>query len=312
MRITNNITRFLVHLTRVTYWVSRDFYVRNGFTRAGSLAYNLLLSFVPFVIVALGIVSFLPIFDQMIHRIETFVFSNFVPHTGDIILSYLHDFQDHALTLPLISFIFLFITCMMMLMTLESNVNEMWQIQKPRRFGFSLLLHWLLMILGPIFLCASLLLTSFIVSSQWLEWHFSDAFTLLPYLCSTLAFIFLYMTVPGCRVRLRPACIGGVFASILFEFAKTIFSLYTEYFSTYKLLYGALATIPLFLIWLYLCSLIFLLGAQVVHAIHTRQAYQPLQSPFTLINKVFSIIEGFYNKTFQDNNRWHQEDGNNT
>jgi membrane protein len=169
------------------------------------------------------------------------------------------------------------------------------------------LLHWLLMTLGPILLCASLLVTSFIISSSWFKWHFNQAFTLLPYVCSTLAFTFLYISVPGCRVRIRAAFIGGIFASILFELAKTIFTLYTKYVSTYKLLYGAVATIPLFLMWLYFCSLIFLLGAQVVHAIQTRQAYQPLQSPFALVNKFFTVIEGFYNKTFQENNRLHQQ-----
>lgn len=303
MRLQNSVTRFLVHLTRFTYWVGRDFYVRNGLTRAGSLAYNLLLSFVPFVIVMVGVVSFFPVFNQLIRQIENFVFANFVPHTGAVILDYIHSFQTHASGLPLISFIFLFITCMMMLLNLESNVNEMWQINQPRRFGISLLLHWALMTLGPIFLCASLLLTSFIVSANWFKWHFIEGFTLLPYICSTLAFTFLYISVPGCRVRVRAAFLGGVFAGVLFEFAKAIFAIYTSYFPTYTLLYGALATIPLFLIWLYFCSLIFLLGAQVVHAFQTHQAYQPLNSPIAWVNKIFLLIEGIYNKTFQENDQ---------
>lgn len=304
MRFLNSVTRFLVHLTRFTYWVGHDFYVRNGLTRSGSLAYNLLLSFVPFVVVIVGIVSFFPIFNQLVHQIENFVFANFVPHTGEIILGYIHSFETQASGLPLISFIFLFITCMMMLLNLESNVNEMWQINQPRRFGFSLLLHWGLMTLGPIFLCASLLLTSFIVSATWFNWRFITAgFALLPYICSILAFMFLYISVPGCRVRLRAAFFGSVFASVLFELAKAIFSFYASYFPTYTLLYGALATIPLFLLWLYFCAFIFLLGAQVVHAFQTHQAYQPLNSPFQWLNKIFMVIEGIYNKTFQENNK---------
>jgi membrane protein len=303
MRLKNSVTRFLVHLTRFAYWVGYDFYVRSGLTRAGSLAYNLLLSFVPFIVVAVGIVSFFPVFNQLIHQVETYIFANFVPHTGETILDYLHDFQTHASGLPLISFIFLFVTCMLMLLTLESTVNEMWQIQKPRRFGLSLLLHWGLMTLGPILLCASLLITSFIVSNTWFKWNFVEGFSVLPYLCSTLAFTFLYISVPGCRVRIRAAFLGGVFSSVLFELAKTIFSIYTEYFSTYTLLYGALATIPLFLIWLYVCSVIFLVGAQVVHAFQTHQAYQPLNSSITWLNKIFVLIESFYNKTFQENTK---------
>lgn len=301
MRLQNSLTRFLVHLTRFIYWVGYYFYVRNGLTRASSLAYNLLLSFVPFIVVVIGIVSFFPVFNQLVHEIENFVFANFVPHTGAVLLNYIHDFQSHASGLPLVSFLFLFVTCMMMLMTLESTVNEMWQIQKPRRLGFSLLLHWGVMTLGPILLCASLLLTSFIVSSNWFKWHFIEGLTVLPYLCSILAFTFLYISVPGCRVRFRAALYGGIFAAVLFECAKAFFTIYTEKFSSYTLLYGALATIPLFLIWLYFCSIIFLVGAQVVHAFQTHQAYQPLNSSIEFVNKIFMVIEGFYNKTFKEN-----------
>jgi membrane protein len=300
MRLATSITRFFVHLIRFSYWVGHDFYVRNGFTRAGSLAYNLLLSFVPFVVITISVVSFFPIYTQILSKIELFILSNFLPHTVKTILGYLNDFQTQAASLPWISFVFLFVTCIMMLMTVESNVNEMWEVTQPRRWGFSLLLHWGLMTLGPLLLCASILMTSFIISSGWFKWHMIQGLWLLPYIFSTLAFTFLYVSVPGCEVRVRQAFFGGIFASVLFELAKFLFTLYTEYFSSYTLLYGALAIIPLFLIWLYVCSFIFLLGAQVVHALRRHQAYKPLNSAIHVINNGFIKIENFYNKTFQE------------
>lgn len=298
MRIGFSVTRFFIHIIRFCYWVCYDFYTRSGFTRAGSLAYNLLLSFVPFAIVVFSVVSMFPVFDTIIGQLESFVFSNFVPHTGRVIFNYLEDFQKHAASLPWISFIFLFVTSIMLLMTAEGNVNEMWKVQRPRRFGFSLLVHWAVMTIGPLLLSASILLSSFITSGVWFQLHLYKGLILLPYVCSFVAFVFLYLSVPGCKVKFVPALLGGLFASILFELAKAIFVVYAEYFPTYQLVYGALATIPLFLLWLYFCSLIFLLGAQVVHGFQSHQAYQPLYSPIAWVNKILKLIEKLYTRSF--------------
>lgn len=252
------------------FWrqVCLDFYDQDGFTRTGSLAYSTLVAFVPLSVIMVSILSFFPFFDNLIASIETFIFANFVPHTGRIVLSYVLNFQKDAKSLPWFSFLFLTITGIMMLVTMETHLNELWQAEKPRRMGLSLLIHWLIVTIGPLLLCFSIFLSSYILSEELvLQKMVSASLVFLPFTCSILAYAFLYKTLPGCYVSWRHCFIGGFFAAILFEGAKIGFAFYADVFTTYELLYGALATIPLFLVWLYCASIIFLLGGQVVNTL---------------------------------------------
>jgi membrane protein len=89
----------------------------------------------------------------------------------------------------------------------------------------------------------------------------------LPNLITWASFTILYLTLPNCPVKVRHALCGGFVAMVLFAWAKFGFSWYLVNFPSYELLYGALATIPIFLLWLYLTWIIILLGAIVSYVI---------------------------------------------
>ena len=256
------------------FWIQvcSDFYHQHGMTRAASLAYTVLFAFVPLIIIIISMLSYFTIFDNITQEIEAFVFSNFVPHTGNIVLSYLIDFQDQAKKLPWISFGFLFFTSIMLLINMETHLNELWGLTKHRHYGLSILIHWSILIIGPLLLCISLLISSYLLSaSLFTQSIVSHGLIFAPFLCSVLAYTFLYQTLPSCKVRFMDSLIGGVFSAILFEGAKTGFAFYTEIFHSYQLLYGTLATIPLFLLWLYCCSMTFLFGGQVVNTLRVQR-----------------------------------------
>ncbi len=266
------LTDFLKNVSQFCRQTITDFYVRHGLTRAASLAYTTLLAFVPLTIVVMGVVSFFPFFDQMIGKVEDYVFTNFVPHTGDIILDHLRKFQKDAHHLPWISFLFLAITAFMMLSTMETHVNELWNVKRKRFFGLSFLMHWGLLTIGPLLLCASLVMSSYILSIHWFrDRSFGDFPLLLPFICSFLAYVFLYLALPSCKVKLNNALVGAFIAAVGFEVAKIGFAFYAN-LANYRVLYGALATIPLFLVWLYVASLIFLMGAQITNTLRVTAA----------------------------------------
>jgi len=85
----------------------------------------------------------------------------------------------------------------------------------------------------------------------------------VPFLFAMAAFTLLYYVVPYRRVSVRHAVLGGAVAGILFEIMKRGFALYITYFPTYKLVYGAFASIPVFLLWIYLSWVVTVLGAIV-------------------------------------------------
>jgi membrane protein len=257
------------------FWaqVCIDFYQQHGMTRAASLAYTILFAFAPLIIIIISMLSYFTIFDTLTQEMESFVFSNFVPHTGNIILSYLVDFQNQAKKLPWASFCFLFFTSIMLLINMETHLNELWNLKQHRHYGLSILIHWAILMIGPLLLCISLFISSYLVSaSLFTQKIISHSLIVAPFICSTLAYTFLYQTLPSCKVRLLDSLMGGVFSAILFEGAKVGFAFYTEIFHSYQLLYGALATIPLFLLWLYCCALTFLFGGQVVNTLRIQQA----------------------------------------
>jgi membrane protein len=94
---------------------------------------------------------------------------------------------------------------------------------------------------------------------------YSSLISLLQYLSSFLAFSVIYKFVPHSKVEFRHAMLGGLVAAVLFELAKFGFVIYIRSFgNTQNVLYGSLAAIPIFLFWLYIVSIIFLLGAQII------------------------------------------------
>ena len=163
----------------------------------------------------------------------------------------------------------------MLLINMETHLNELWGLKKHRHYGLSIMIHWGILILGPILLCMSLLISSYLLSASLFTQDIAaHSLKFAPFICSVLAYTFLYQALPSCKVKFIDSLIGGVFSAILFEGAKTGFAFYTEIFRGYQLLYGALATIPFFLLWLYCCALTFLFGGQVVNTLRVHQEEQ--------------------------------------
>lgn len=276
--LPHRLPDFIKKVSLLGFEAIKQFYQRHAFTRSASLAYTTLLAIVPLSVIVINVISFFPFFDRFVAEIEGFIFTNFVPHTGNAILQVLQDFQQQSHQLPWMSFIFLFITSMLMLNTMEVHINELWEITQRRFLGLTLLIHWLILIIGPLLLCTSLFLSSYFFSNRWFE---SPLFVrlafLLPFICSFLAYTFLYYTMPNCKVKFLHAAIGAFIAALLFECAKIGFAIYTAIVPTYAILYGTLAVIPLFLLWLYLAAAIFLFGGQITNVLRTTALAHPSQ-----------------------------------
>ncbi|NCX94385.1 MAG: YihY family inner membrane protein, partial [Gammaproteobacteria bacterium] len=240
--------------------------------------------------------SVLPVFDQMAGRIETFVFSNFVPSSGQILQQYLASFEAQARRLPSIAFAFLFVTALLMMFNVEDHLNEVWKVSIRRRFSISILVYWAMLTLGPLFLGLSLAVSSYLGSLAFFQGVNAVGglylWQLLPWISAFLAFMFLYTVVPNCAVKWSHAAIGALVATILFEAAKSIFGFYVRHFPTYEVLYGALAIIPIFLIWLYCSWMILLLGAEVVNGLATAGVGRDaeLEHPLVLTYRVLGRL----------------------
>lgn len=245
---------------------------------ATALAYATLLSLVPLIAVMFSFLEALPGFAQFETQIREFVVNNFVPAFGETIDTYLNQFAGKAKQLTLTGVLFLLVIALMLMATIENAFNRIWKVSERRRPLIRFLIYWLLLTLGPILVGAGLASTSYFLSlpavdtlSGGLELQ-KRLLSILPFLTTSVALTLLYMLVPNCYVPARHAVIGGISAAILFETVKFAFGYYVKTVPTYEAIYGALAVLPVFLIWIYVSWIVVLLGAQLTFSLTTFRA----------------------------------------
>ncbi|MDF2939848.1 MAG: conserved rane protein of unknown function [Gammaproteobacteria bacterium] len=292
MKFVKNTHNYIIRLVGFWHWVIVEFFDNRCLLRASALTYTTLLALVPLMVVILAAFSMLPFFDHVSHQLQAFIFNNFVPHTGKVVQRYLFGFRQHAFHLPVIGIAFLFVTAIMMMIGIENNINDIWHLRSSRKLSASVLLYWATLTIGPILLGLSIAISSYITSSRWLKIDLSHVpwLTPLPFACTVIGIGFLYFTVPRCEVKLKHALAGALFAALMFEFAKRGFSFYVMHFPTYQLIYGALASIPLFLLWVYMSWVIFLIGALIVNGLRLGQGLRHFAEPIPPFILSFRIV----------------------
>lgn len=240
---------------------------------ASALAFTTLLAIVPMMSVGLAFISAFPVFQDLIEPAQNFIFENFVPTTGKVVQGYLQQFTAQVSKLSLIGVGFLIGTALLMLFTIERAMNRIWRVASPRHGVTAILLYWAILSLTPIMLGLSLAASSYLFSIPFISNHQPPSFLLFhwtPFFFSLTGFTFLYLVVPNCRVKIRHAFWGALFAALLFEAAKQAFAYYLVNYNTYELLYGVFASIPIFFIWVYWGWVITLLGAEISYALSVR------------------------------------------
>ncbi|WP_198599241.1 virulence factor BrkB family protein [Vibrio sp. 10N.261.55.A7] len=255
---------------------------------AGYLAYITLLSIVPMLTVLLSVLSSFALFSNAGNVIQDFVITHFVPAAGDAVKGALVEFIANTGKMTAVGGVFLFVAAFMLISNIDKNLNFIWRVTEKRRPVFSFSMYWMVLTLGPILVGASIAATSYITSLKIID---SSAITgvynlllrWLPFLLSFFAFIVLYLLVPNKKVLFSHAIIGAIVAAVLFELSKKGFAAYITHFPSYQLIYGALAAIPILFVWVYLCWLIVLIGAEVTATMGEQALWsgkqEVLQSP---------------------------------
>lgn len=236
---------------------------------ASSLTFTTLLSIVPLITIALTMFSVFPGFESFSTEIKTFLLNNLMPDkAGNVITRYMQQFAESATRLTTAGIAVLTLTAMMMMLTIEKAFNSIWRVTRQRPLLKRLVVYWAVLTLAPLLIGASLSLTSWLVGlSMGQAKHIPifgvGALKVLPVIFTTLAFAILFRLIPNRYVPHRHALIGAFVAAIAFESMNRIFGYYISHFPTYKLVYGAFASVPIFLMWIYLSWLTILIGAVI-------------------------------------------------
>lgn len=246
-----------------------QFHHDHCFVWAASLSYTTLLSLVPLLASSLVLIKAFPAFKSFEGQIEQFLMNHFLAGSAAAIQSYLHQFLQKALSLSAMSSLALFVTAVLLIFSMEKAFNHIWKTHSHRRGVTAFLMYWGILTLLPILIGLGLALVKYITALPMLR-TFSEGPHLIfssciSYVLTWFAFVFLYTSVPNCKVKVQYALLAGAMSAVLFECAKIGFSVYIQYFSSYEIIYGSVAVIPLFLIWLYIAWLIVLLGVEITY-----------------------------------------------
>ena len=273
---------------------------------AASLTFTTLLSLVPMITIALAVFSAFPAFENFSAQIKIYLLNNLMPENSGIIISqYMQQFADSATRLTTVGILFLAVTAMLMMLTIDNAFNVIWQVSRRRPLFKRLVTYWAVLILAPLLIGASLSLTSWLVGLSMGHGKYVSPFGIvvlktLPILFSTLAFTLLFKLVPNRVVPLAHALIGALVASVVFETTSRVFGYFISHFATYQLVYGAFASVPIFLMWIYLSWLTILFGAVIASSLsHWRTPavldFEPATQLLNALRVLQIMANGFLN-----------------
>ena len=239
---------------------------------AGHLAYVSLLSLVPVIMVFFMIMSAFPAFAEIRGQFEQFIFNNFVPHASDVVEEYITQFVGNASGMGVAGIVSLLVVALLLILNIDKTFNHLWKIEVQRPLIYTFAIYWMVITLGPLLIGLSIAVSSYVGGLA----TFADDYTpglgtallkLVPWAAAIGAFLILYMIVPNRPVRAKYALFGAVLATLLFEFTKKGFAIYVQSFPSYQVIYGALATIPILFLWVYLSWVVVLLGAVFTYSV---------------------------------------------
>lgn len=239
---------------------------------AGSLTFTTLFALVPLITVVFTVFSALPVSTRLTAALNHFVVSNFVPGAATkLITAYTQQFVEKASHLTALGIAVLAVTAIMLMLTIDDAFNRIWRVRRPRPLMQRLLVYWTALTIGPVLIGASVYLTSTLITFSVGLIDDSGAraplWKVASMLLTVVALGLLYRTVPNRPVSAKDATIGAVVAGLAFEAMKAAFAWFVIHLGQYKLVYGAFAGFPVFLLWIYMSWLIVLAGAVITSAL---------------------------------------------
>lgn len=258
----------------------RNFLDDRLFEAAGALSFTTVFALVPLSMVVFGVLSAFPMFQEWSQKLSTYIFSNFVPSSARAVEASLQTFADNAEKLTTVGVVALVVSLLITLTSVETTFNRIWRVKAPRPKFSRFLVYWTVLTLGAMVAATSLALSTRLFALELFETRPGRALEdlmlrLAPLAIELAAFTMLYRVVPHRTVHWRHAFAGAVLAVLLFELVKGGLGLFFGTFQSYESIYGTVAFVPIFLLWVFLGWVAVLLGASFGSSISAFR-YQPV------------------------------------
>ena len=247
---------------------------RLALTAAG-LTFTTLISLVPLVTVMLALFSAFPMFSTLQDSLQRYLLQTLIPDTiARPVMAFITQFSNRASRLGIVGLVALVFSAVALMLTIDRTLNAIWRVRVHRPIAQRILVYWAAVTLGPLLFAVSLAATSFAVTASRgmlgdMPRGFGIVVSVVEFVVESVGVAALFHYVPHTFVRWRHALLGGIFVAIGLVALKRGVTYYFAAVPTYAMIYGAFATVPIFLVWIYVSWIIVLLGAVIA-------AYAPL------------------------------------
>ncbi len=274
--------RHATHLLHFSLRVIEHFIHDRCIQRASALAYVSLLAIVPIVVIGFSVFTSFEAFDAIAVTLSNSLLEHILPTSQQAAQVYLSTITDKVAAISVFGVIVLLFTATALMNTIEEAFNDIWCITHTRTWLTKFITFWAILTLAPILIGASITITSYFTALPIIKEvtegasYIAEAPFIVPWLMSSLAMATMYSVLPNGPVPFRYAVVGGLVAGALFEWSKIGLAFYVTDIANYERLYGALSTLPVFLIWVYLVWVVVLIGSEVTFCLqhpeqHKRQ-----------------------------------------
>jgi len=298
----------------MVFYAFDEFVKDNCLQTAASLAYTTLLSLVPLAAISLAILSRFKFSQETSQEtIQNFLIQYLLPAATasfqEVIMENIQKFAQNTAALSIIGGLFLIITAVALLNTVEGSFNFIWRVTERRNLLSRFTAFWSIITFSPILIGASIILTSRfyrvgIVGSLLRHEFIRSAIDyFLPFLLIFGVIFFAYRVLPHTKVKAFPAIIGAIIATALFSYARWWFGIYVTQYAHFNKIYGILGTLPAFLIWIYISWVIVLFGAEVTftfqyHRLDPEEKRMspgdPIYNPYYGVRAVLALRDHFH------------------
>lgn len=215
---------------------------------ASSLSYSTVLSIVPLLAVSLSVFKALGGFESLLEKIEPFILDNFVEASGAHVSEFIEDAIDRIQSGALGAFgaIALFVTSTKLYLDVERAVQRVWSERIDKVLFHRIVVYWVVMFIGPLVLAVAI---GLIGSQDW------QLFTILPhhaisFACTLAAFFMMNKLLPAQNVSFGSALYASLIAAIGIALAQGFYAQVTKNILRYSKIYGSIASIPIFFLWI--------------------------------------------------------------
>lgn len=263
---------FLLHQAQLATLVVRDFIADRCMLRASALTYASLLSIVPLLALMFSVLKGFGVQNSL----EPLILERIAVGSEQIvdnIITYINN--TNMGRLGTVGLVALVMTVLALLSNIEESFNHIWGVRETRSLIRRFADYFSVVIFGPLFILAAVSMTATLQAQGFLQHLMSLAFVgqlivllfkVLPYLAMWAAFTFLYVFMPNIKVQFRSALIGGIIGGTLWQIGQWGYVHFQVGVARYNAIYGTLAALPIFMVWIYFSWLIVLLGLEVTYA----------------------------------------------